>query len=80
MGLRKGRVSLVGRSPLLPHLDGVYIAILVTLMIGTLWGLIMSGARRDWNWFAGILFAWLVGLGGVVGWIYVFRTKREARG
>lgn len=71
MGLRKGRVLVV---------EWIWVAIFLPLLVGTLWGLITSGSRSDWNWFAGILVAWFVGLGGIVGWIYIFRTRRQARG
>ena len=56
---------------------GAYLGILLVMLLGTVWGPIASGTRRDWNWFVGILIAWFVGLGGIVGWIYVFRFKRR---
>jgi hypothetical protein len=71
MGLRKGRVSLV---------EWIWVALFLPLLVGTVWGLLTSAARTDWNWFFGILLAWFVGLGGIVGWVYVWRTRRQAQG
>lgn len=67
---------MMNHSPWLP-VGSIYVVVLFVLVLGTLWGLIASGARSDWNWFIGILIAWFVGPGGIVGWVYVLRTRRR---
>ena len=67
---------MMNHSRWLP-VGSIYVVVLFVLLLGTLWGLISSGARSDWNWFFEILLAWFVGVGGIVGWVYVWRTRRR---
>jgi hypothetical protein len=69
---------MMNHSPWFP-VGSIYVVIFVLLILGTLWGLIASATREDWKWFLGILVAWFVGIGGIVGWVYVWRTRRRTQ-
>ena len=45
-------------------------------LIGTFWGLVASARAREWKWFVGIIGGWMIGLGWMVGWVYVMRRRR----
>jgi hypothetical protein len=55
------------------------VVIIGFLVYGTFVGLFRSWKNGDRGWFAGILVAWVGGIGWAVGWVYIWRHKKPAK-
>lgn len=64
----------------MPSLGGGELLLLVLLALfayGTVYGGIVAYRNRDGGWLAGIILGWFVGIGGLIGIIYLLTHRQR---